>query len=158
MRRFPVVLALALGPYGAAAVPALATDAGVRGTVRVQNARTKLSPQIRQVLATSKVDNPAIPGLIRTAEAIETRLGQAATAVAHTAAESSKVQQGRHDWLTGVRQLKNGLAEFVTALRDVETGLATKARADFRTAVEAINAGQSLSQHADRELGLPIPG
>jgi hypothetical protein len=140
----------------AAAAPAVAYDAGVRAAVRVENAHVKLSPQIRRVLATSKVANGAILSVVQGAAALETRLGHAATAVTKTVAESPIIEQGRRDWLTGARQLENGLGSLVIALRDAERGLDTRARAAFHAAVRNIDAAESLMRHADRELRVPV--
>ena len=157
-RRVRIVVGFALGLSITVASPAAAFDAGVRAAVRAQNAHIVLSPQIRQVLATSKVDNPAIPGVIQAAEALEARLGHAETAVTKTVAVSPSISRGRRDWLAGARQLGKGLARFVTALGDAEHGLSAQARAAFHSAVAMIDAAESLMRHADRELRVPVPG
>jgi hypothetical protein len=96
----------------------------------MEDASTKLGPRIRQVLATSQVDDPAIPSLARAASTLRTRLSGAATVVSKTVPEGPNVKQGRRKWLNGARQLGNGLAQLAAALRDVQRGLTTKARTD----------------------------
>jgi hypothetical protein len=140
-----------LGLAGTAGARSMSVTAAIKAQDRAVKHSTALKKLSRLNASTPAQAKKVIPDL----QALEKKLDQAATAVSKATASTPRQKAGQKDWVGGVRGLAHGFAQLVIALKDVEHGNKTAARAEAVTAQKTLDKANSLGEKGDRLLGLP---
>lgn len=152
--RFTLSLATLAVVLGAVAVQATASDMSVKAAIKAQDRAIKQTPQLKRLL-NGTVRSSQISEAIKLCRAFESKLDDAAAAVAKTHASTADGAAGKKDWVTGVRGLAHGFSQFTAALKDQQQGNKPAAKTKARAALKTISTAEALGLKADHELKLP---
>jgi hypothetical protein len=150
-----VVLAVA---FSSAAVAARADDTSVKAAIKTQDHALdhflKQNPQINQLL-NGTLKTSQLGATVHLFRAYAGKLDHAGVIVAKPKASTPAGAAGQKDWVSGIRELADGMTHMATAVKDGLHGNKAAAKREIRAMTKAIAVGNKLGYKADHELKLP---
>jgi hypothetical protein len=158
LRTRGTALAVGLIASLAAAGTASASSQNVVPVIKHQDTILKHA-SVAKSLKNAKINTPAqarreAPKVQRLAATLD----RAATAVAHSSADSATQRTGRRDWVAGARKVADGYRQFADALKDIARHDKAAAKSQTTKALKTMLGGAKLIVKAEKLLHLTQGG